>query len=567
MKWVETISGYLNKWTIGIRRLPVLLFYGLFLCAYLSIQIHNDQEPQSRLFWALWIGAMVSLLVSVYMENYRKTPGLLLAAITSAIVSILLYYIMAPGALGDHYWQNIYCGVIVLMLHLLVTLVPFKTREDVHFLRYNFQLLENFLTSFVIAFILFTGLSLAVLAISTLFDIGVEGGELYGHLAVWILIGIQLVNFIALFPSLPIDTASKAKMSSRFFRVFVNYIGVPVIGIYFSILLAYAAKVLISGEDVVVWIVEMCCWYIGLGLFVYLAARRLLIEEVSKVSGIYLRFFFLTLIIPVLLLGQSWFALYHTKGFKEETYLLALILIFGAVLFILFNLRKSADLRGIPGLVIFLLAVYILPGPSNVKNLSRKWQEHRLEEKAITAHLFLDNKVVKVDKSLKINTDTVSDIVQYLNKYHDLGFLKKYDKDSLLGDTISLDSLSAIWPLKGIQFVPDPEAPREHLFNDFLPELTFDAGVTISDIVVMPVRNTSNFTGFSVNEDGGLSRYVNGAEREKFTVYLSEISKEKITMQRGNNSIEIYFVNLNYVPAKDVAKLFYIEGFVVQKEE
>ena len=78
----------MDNWNQKVTRFT---FLWSFLCAYLSIQIHNDQEPQSRLFWALWIGAMVSLLVSVYMENYRKTPGLLLAAITSAIVSILLY--------------------------------------------------------------------------------------------------------------------------------------------------------------------------------------------------------------------------------------------------------------------------------------------------------------------------------------------------------------------------------------------------------------------------------------------------------------------------------------------
>ena len=100
---------------------------------------------------------------------------------------------------------------------MLITLLPIKRRNDESLLRYNFLFCwKIFFLHFNCCSIIynpFTGG--AVCKYFVWFEYSKI--NLYAHLATWTLIGIQMVNFIALFPTLPLDTAAQARFKSRFF--------------------------------------------------------------------------------------------------------------------------------------------------------------------------------------------------------------------------------------------------------------------------------------------------------------------------------------------------------------
>lgn len=567
MKWVNAVSGQLKKWTIGIRRFPGFLGFGIAMCAYLSYHIQTDGEPEGRVFWSLWIAALISMATEIYLETYEGSRSRFLAATLGLSSLGLLYGLLEPGAMGEHYWQNIFCGVVVAILHMLITLLPIKRRNDESLLRYNFLLLENFLSSFLIAVLLFTTLSLAVLSVSTLFDLSTQKINLYAHLATWTLIGIQMVNFIALFPTLPLDTAAQARFKSRFFEVVFNYIGVPVMGVYAIIMLAYLLKVLTTGEAVVPWISELCCWYMGLGIVVYLGSRTLLLEKESKAAQLYIKGFFPSILLGLVLLGKAWMLQYENMGIREEVYLLALAWIYGALIFIIFILKKTPDLRLIPGLVMLLLVVYIFPGPLNVKVISKRNQEFVLKNKAGNAGLLVNGKLVKAQQETQINTDTISQLVQYLYQRHDLHFLKEYDQDGLLGDTFNIDTLKSLWMLKGMSYLQKPDEKRIYRSNGYLPELEVKEESKVFSVETGPLHKKGSFSGLVINDRGGLSRMENGVEKARWVVLESEISEEKISISREGNHFDIYYKILSYVRVNEHAKLIMIEGLAIQTKE
>nr|HRD08843.1 hypothetical protein [Saprospiraceae bacterium] len=71
MKWVKTVSGQLKKWTIGIRRFPTFLGFGIVMCVYLSYSIQADVEVEGRVFWSLWLAALISMATEIYLETYE----------------------------------------------------------------------------------------------------------------------------------------------------------------------------------------------------------------------------------------------------------------------------------------------------------------------------------------------------------------------------------------------------------------------------------------------------------------------------------------------------------------
>ena len=53
-------------------------------------------------------------------------------------------------------------------------------------------------------------------------------------------------------------------------------------GVYAIIMLAYLLKVLTTGEAVVPWISELCCWYMGLVLWFIWGQEPFLLEKRIK---------------------------------------------------------------------------------------------------------------------------------------------------------------------------------------------------------------------------------------------------------------------------------------------
>ena len=151
-----------------------------------------------------------------------------------------------------------------------------------------------------------------------------------------------MVNFIALFLTLPLDTAAQARFKADFFEVVFLLLGVPVMGVYAIIMLAYLLKVLTTGEAVVPWISELCCWYTwGWYIGIIWGQEPFVGETNQGGTTLYYGFF------PFSILWGWYYWEKHgccnTKnmGIREEVYLFAPAWMDGALIFIIFILKSG----------------------------------------------------------------------------------------------------------------------------------------------------------------------------------------------------------------------------------
>lgn len=129
--------------------------------------------------------------------------------------------------------------------------------------------------SIIVGVSLFILGAIAILTVNNLFDIGhgSEYSKLYGYWAAISLALIAPLYGLAQFPK-PDTIDSKTYENNRFFAFIVKYVAVPFVFIYFAILYAYTAKVLMNFSE---WPKGMIAWLVigfsTLGYLTYIYSK------------------------------------------------------------------------------------------------------------------------------------------------------------------------------------------------------------------------------------------------------------------------------------------------------
>jgi hypothetical protein len=296
---------------------------------------------------------------------------------------------------------------------------------------YFYKISIVFFLSFIVGWALTLLWNIAILTVTTLFDIWYNfWWDIHGY---WTALALSfLTPCFAL-----IQIVEKCKFEEKhfnenaFFHFFIRYIALPFIYIYFIILYAYTLKVLIDFSDwpkgevswMVIWFSTF--WYI---IYIY----SYIFEQWEKQKShnlvhIFRKYF------PIIVIPQIWMLFYAISlriGQYDFTINRYFVVVFGIWLLlssIYLIVSKKKSLLFLPALLV-LFTIIISIGPWSVYNFPLERQLQRLENNLIQANILQNWEIIPLEKYSDIDADLSGEIyswIDYLCNFNNCDTIKE----------------------------------------------------------------------------------------------------------------------------------------------
>lgn len=449
--------------TGAAMRFPLSLLFG-FLAAGLGCWI-IEMEPVEdlrlvNLLLTFALGIPLYFCIDVLAERKRFKVWQRQLAWIIGILFLGLIYFSFPS---EETFTNtrvpyIRYSIFNLAIHLMVAFLPYIGSENQEsFWNYNKNLFIRLVQGIYYSAVIFTGISLALLAINALFEVNIQGETYLQTFAV--IFGVfNTWFFLAGIPESFENTGSLDEYPKGL-KVFTQFVLIPLLLVYLCILYFYGAKIIISGDWPKGIVSYMIIAIAVLGIFTNLLLYP---YQQWKESGWIKKFHKGYYIFLIPLIALLFFAIgirLQDYGLTVNRYIITLMGIWLAFISIYYSVGKK-NIKTIPiSLSIFMILSSF--GPWGMFSLSEQMQRNRLSEILDENNILVDNKIQNEVKwvigdmgTLKpigeLRTKSISSeelyevnsIVEYLEEYHglkniypwfeqDLESLLKQSKDSL----------------------------------------------------------------------------------------------------------------------------------------
>ncbi len=230
-----------------IKRFPSTVIMLLTLSVLFFILISNLDSPPIRI-WLFCIGGVfASITATLFAEeffNHLKTNFI-------AVGAILLWGVYAfflpekESAIPTYKWIELV--VINIAFFLAMFFVNFLGKnKDRAFWNFTSQMFWQLAVATVFGTIFFGGLSLAFLAIESLFNISIEG-KTYSYLGVVCFVLLSPIYFLATIPY-KTEKHNNNVTYNKIQQTLALYVLVPILAIYAVILYAYLVKIIVAWQ-------------------------------------------------------------------------------------------------------------------------------------------------------------------------------------------------------------------------------------------------------------------------------------------------------------------------------
>ncbi len=327
----------------------IALSCSLCFVSFLSISLSfaGSNKPLARFASSLLAGVIVSSFVFQFSEKITKVE--------------MLQFI-----------------VLNIALHLLVSFSAFiKNYNQESFWEFNKQLFLRILTTGLYSIVLFSGLSLAVLAVNQLF--GVELYEkIYFHLWLIIVIGFSTVFFLAGMPEMNSSNTQLTLNYPNGLKKFTQFVLLPLISIYLGILVIYEIKILVTLTLPLGWVSYLILVFALFGILSFLLVYPIAKQKENLWMHTFNRWFYF-LLVPLLGL-LFWAILYRISfyGITHERYYVLILSLWLSVVVVYFIFQKQPKIKFIP-ISLFFTGIISIAGPQSADAVSKKSQLGRFE--------------------------------------------------------------------------------------------------------------------------------------------------------------------------------------------
>ncbi|MDR1699179.1 MAG: DUF4153 domain-containing protein [Prevotellaceae bacterium] len=296
-----SITSITEKLSLLLKRFPISILLVAGLAVLFFVAINSDFDDVSYRLWFFFsVGAFISIAAVLFSEdflNYLKT-----CVIT--LFSVLLwglYCLFLPEKADDvQTGKIIEISVISAVAFCSMFFISFlKKNQDRAFWNFTTQTLFQMTLACCFGSILFGGLSLALLAIDSLFGVSVAG-EVYAHLAVVCFALFAPLYFLANIPA-KAEKHNQDIFYTKIQKILSLYILMPILAVYAVILYAYLFKIVIAWELPNGWVSWLVSALALGGLLVITFLFPVREQESNKAVNFISRWFGL-LILPLLLL-------------------------------------------------------------------------------------------------------------------------------------------------------------------------------------------------------------------------------------------------------------------------
>jgi len=339
----------------GYNAQMVVLIYGLFLGIpiHYSAVIAKESSTSNRMkpWMFIGFGIVVHGLIITHLQLSSDLPEI-------ALMTICIFYFITS--------------------HLLASFLPFLVgmRKDLIW-NFNQWMFSRFALSSIFTGIIAIGLGLAIGAIQLLFGM-FEDGRFIAEVLITVCGIFHILFFFAGTPT-ELNQGNWVVDPPKTFRILVQYILVPLVVLYLSILYIYLAKILFTFDlpkgNVSIWILVFCT----LGILTILLAEPFRNVESNWVGKLTKIFYWLMLPLLVTL----WIAIYTrvlAYGVTESRALVLYLAIWLTFISLYNGFYKKKSLLAFPISLFIITFLYQWGGPLSAHSISFKSQSKRTEE-------------------------------------------------------------------------------------------------------------------------------------------------------------------------------------------
>ncbi|MFM7016324.1 MAG: DUF4153 domain-containing protein [Bacteroidota bacterium] len=422
----------------AFRRFPMALICAI-LTAALLIHLVEDNTTGFKenvqlyyLIQTLWLGMVAYVGLAVFTQRYTMRPSSV-GLLNIAVAALMVYFFYAQP---DFYTVKSVSRFIILMLaaHLGVSFAPFLVNTEVNgFWQYNKSLFIRFLTSAIYSVVFYIGLSIALLAIHSLFNIDFSE-KIYFYLFITVAIVLNTWFFLAGVPTRIIGL-EQIREYPKGLRIFTQYVLLPLVVIYLIILYFYEAKIIFT----LVWprgfVSYLVIGFSTLGILALLLVWPLRDDAEHEWIRTFTKRFFFALFPLIILLILAIGRRVMEYGVTENRYFLIILALwlFVVALYFLFSLRKH--IKFVP-LSLFFAVLLSGFGPWNAYQVSSLSQHKRLEKIFQKNKMIVNGKAIKAKKSIsKDDEKEIASIVNYMIDVHGVESIQDLFSQNLIKAT------------------------------------------------------------------------------------------------------------------------------------
>lgn len=408
-----------NAGAIFVRfpTLAVTAIVATALCCFLIDDPTIDQQWQNDLWLAVAVCNLLftlGLSADLFSESRGYTPArkwLMRLAVIGVCVS--LYCLLKPDYRGA---DIVRLGLFAFAFHQLVAFAPFINRAgSVEFWHFNKVIFLHFLTAVFYSAALFAGLAVAVFGVEQLFNLNLSSA-IYGQLFAVLGIGFNTLFFLAGVPK-AFDAGSLDMRYPKGLQVFTQYVLVPLMTIYLCILLVYEIKILVEWQLPKGMVATLILGYAVFGILSLLLIWPIKDDKGNRWVQLFSRFFYLTMIPLIILLGFAIYKRVSDYGVTEERYILIILGVWLTGVSIYFLVFRKDNIKIIP-VSLFICVLLGTYGPQGAASVSRQSQLRRLA------------KLMDAEPGEGASGEKAS-IVSYLVEVHGLPTLQRFTEVDL----------------------------------------------------------------------------------------------------------------------------------------
>lgn len=443
-----------------LNRFPfVLLAAALGTAAAIILVDYKGPPGPSVLFQVLLaaiLGLPLLLALALVAEKKRWGRPAALAAQAAGVVLLAAYSLSVPADLLNAPAEHVLRALLLAVaLCMLVAVAPFSGRGELNgFWHYNKALFLRILTTMFYSLVLYAGLSLALAALDNLFGMDVAGKR-YAELLILITGLFSTWFFLAGVP----DDLNGLEASADYpkgIRIFAQHILLPLVLVYFFILYAYLAKIIITWDWPRGWVGGLILGFAAVGI-----SSLLLLEPVRKQTEnawirTFSRWFPVALAPLVVMLFLALWRRISEYGVTEDRYLGVALGVWLAVVVACLAVPRWRNIKVIPA-TFGLAALVVSFGPWGAFAVSERSQVARLG-KLLAGNGILVNGAVRKAPGAVSGRDRqqISSILAYLHEIHGYAGIQPWFHESLLKDPagrgLASKDPAAVAGIMGIEF-------------------------------------------------------------------------------------------------------------------
>jgi hypothetical protein len=455
MKLSGKSTGLMQLWAGAhqtFERFPFALICAIIGTIAAVLTPENEQSAHTALLVeivavsALGLPLFTAFVAFGERRQWVRTRILLLQA--GGALLLVAYFFSLPDNLFEPHQYIVRFFLLNIGLHFLVSFIPYTGKGDMlGFWQFNRALLLRFLTAALYSAVLYIGISIALFSTAYLFDFDISS-DIYFR--IWIVFA-GLVNTWIFMGGFPRDLDSLLRSDSYpvGLRVFSQYILLPLVVLYYLVLVVYEAKIILAWNWPKDPVALLILWYSVVGILCLLFLYPLKDRVGNHWIRMYWKGFFLALVPLLAMLYGAILRRIGDYGITVNRYLVLVMAIGLTVVVLYFIFSKRKDIRVVPA-VICCIAFLSAYGPWSAFTVSTHSQQSRLAdylERYATSSAA--NAKQAEEKASITDWREVKSIIRYLVSWHGpQAFAPWIDdalKDSLKGmsETEQIDAIAS----------------------------------------------------------------------------------------------------------------------------